>query len=56
MTCCITMHSAQGLAIGILTPIPLWLELGWPRLVGPTHQKTTCGSVDLLGVPRKEGK
>jgi hypothetical protein len=33
----ITMHSARGLAVGVLTPIPLWLDLGWPRLVGPAH-------------------
>jgi hypothetical protein len=42
--------------MGVLTPIPLWLDLGWPRPVGPTHQKTTRGPVDLLGIPRKEGK
>jgi hypothetical protein len=50
------MHSARGLAVGVLTPIPLWLDLGWPRPVGPAYQKTTRGLVDLLGVPRKEGK
>jgi hypothetical protein len=54
--CHVTMHSARGLAVGLLTPIPLWLDLGWPRLVGLAHQKTTCGPVDLLGIPRKEGK
>jgi hypothetical protein len=54
--CHITMHSARGLAVGVLTPTPLWLDLGWPRLVGPTHQKMTRGPVDLLSVPRKEGK
>jgi hypothetical protein len=42
--------------VGVLTPIPLWLDLGWPRSVGPAHQKTTRGPVDLLGVPRKEEK
>jgi hypothetical protein len=42
--------------MGVLTPIPLWLDLGWPSPVGPVHQKTTRGPVDLLGVPRKEGK
>jgi hypothetical protein len=52
----ITMHSARGLAMGVLTPIPLWLDLGWPRPDGPAHQKTTRGLVDLLGVPRKEEK
>jgi hypothetical protein len=50
------MHSAQGLAVGVLTPIPLRLDLGCPRLEGPAHQKTTRGLVDLLGIPRKEGK
>jgi hypothetical protein len=54
--CRITMHSARGLAVGVLTPIPLWLDLGWPRPVGLAHQKMTRGPVDLLGVPRKEGK
>jgi hypothetical protein len=39
--CCITMHSSWGLAMGVLTPIPLWLDSGWPRPVGLTHQKTT---------------
>jgi hypothetical protein len=42
--------------VGVLTPIPLWQELDWPRPVGLAHQKTTCGPVNLLGVPRKEGK
>jgi hypothetical protein len=45
-----------SMSVGVLTPIPLWLDLGWPRPVGPVHQKTTRGLVDLLGVPRKEGK
>jgi hypothetical protein len=54
--CCFIMHSARGLAVGVLTPIPLWLDLGWPRPEGPTHQKMTRGLVNLLGVPRKEGK
>jgi hypothetical protein len=44
------------LPVGVLTPIPLWLDLGWSRPVGLAHQKTTCGPVDLLGAPRKEGK
>jgi hypothetical protein len=38
-TCRITMHSAWGLAVGVLTPIPLRLDLGWLRPVGPTHEK-----------------
>jgi hypothetical protein len=50
------MHSARGLAVGVLTPIPLRLDLGWPRPEGLAHQKMTRGPVDLLGVPRKEGK
>jgi hypothetical protein len=44
------------LDVGVLTPIPLWLDLGWPRPLGPVHQKTTRGPVDLLGVPCKEVK
>jgi hypothetical protein len=44
------------LACGVLTPIPLRLDLGWPRPEGPARQKMTHGLVDLLGVPRKEGK
>jgi hypothetical protein len=54
--CRITMHSAQGLTVGVSTPIPLWLGFSWPRPVGPAHQKTTLGPVDLLGISRKEGK
>jgi hypothetical protein len=42
--------------VGVLTPIPLRLDLGWPIPEGPAHQKMTRGPVDLLGVPRKEGK
>jgi hypothetical protein len=33
------MHSARGLAVGVLTPIPLWLDLGWLRSVGSAHDK-----------------
>jgi hypothetical protein len=54
--CRITIHSARGLAMGVLTRIPLWLDLGWPRPVGLAHQKTTHGPVNLLGVPHKEEK
>ena len=43
-------------AVGVLTPIPLWLSLGQPGSVGPVHQKTTCGPVNLIGVPRKESR
>jgi hypothetical protein len=53
MACRFTMHSARGLAMGVLTPIPLRLDLGWPRLEGSAHQKITRVPVDLLGVPRK---
>jgi hypothetical protein len=37
--CRITMHGARGLAVGVLTPIPLWLDLSWLRSVGPAHGK-----------------
>jgi hypothetical protein len=43
-------------SMGVLTPIPLRLDLGWPRPEGSAHQKMTRGLVDLFGVPRKEGK
>jgi hypothetical protein len=33
------MHSARGLAVRVLTPILLWLDLGWLRPVGSTHEK-----------------
>jgi hypothetical protein len=56
MVCRIRIHGAQGLAMGVLTSIPLWLDLGWPKPVGLAHLKTTRGPVDLLSVPRKEGK
>jgi hypothetical protein len=56
MACRIRIHGARGLAVGALTPIPLCLDLGWPRPVGLAHQKKMRGPVDLLGVPRKEGK
>jgi hypothetical protein len=55
---CIVLASFAGayqLGVGVLTPITLWLDLGWPRPVGLAHQKTIRGPVDLLGVPRKEG-
>ena len=31
MACRSIIHGAQGLAVGVLTPIPLWLGLGQPR-------------------------
>jgi hypothetical protein len=39
MACHIKIHSAQGLAMGVLTPTPLRLYLGWLRSVGPAHGK-----------------
>ena len=53
MACRIIIHGARGIAVGVLTPIPLWLSLGWPGSMGSIHQKTTCGLVNLIGVPRK---
>jgi hypothetical protein len=52
----VTHSRIVKLYVGVLTPISLRLDLGWPRLEGPAHQKMTRGLVDLLGVPRKEGK
>ena len=49
-------HGALGLAMGVLTPIPLRLRLGQPRSVGSIHQKTTHGPANLFGVPRKESR
>ena len=54
MACRIIIYGARGLAMGVLTPIPLWLSLGQPGSMGSVHQKTTCGPVNLIGVPRKE--
>ena len=56
MACCSIIHGARGLAVGVLTPIPLWLSLGRPGSMGSVHQKTTCGPVNLIGVPRKESR
>ena len=56
MACRIIIHGARGLAVGVLTPIPLWLSLGQPRSMGSVHQKMTCGPVNLIGVPRKESR
>ena len=39
------IHGARGLAVGVLTPIPLRLGLGQPRSGGSAHQKTTRRSV-----------
>ena len=56
MACRSIIHGARGLAMGVLTPIPLWLSLGRPGSVGPVHQKTTCGPINLIGVPGKESR
>jgi hypothetical protein len=37
---CIVLTSIAGayqLGVGVLTPITLWLDLGWPRPVGLAH-------------------
>ena len=39
MACRNIIHGAWGLAVGVLTPIPLWLSLGRPRSMGPVHPK-----------------
>ena len=56
MACRSIIHGARGLAVGVLTPIPLRLSLGRPGSVGPVHQKTTCGPANLFGVPCKESR
>ena len=37
MACRSIMHDARGLAVGVLTPIPLRLGLGWPGPGGLAH-------------------
>ena len=39
MACCSIIHSARGLAVGVLTPIPLRLSLGQPGSMGSVHSK-----------------
>ena len=39
MACHSIIHDARGLAVGVLTPIPLWLGLGWPGSMGSVHPK-----------------
>ena len=56
MACCSIIHGARGLAVGVLTPIPLRLGLGRPGSVGPVHQKTMRGPANLFGVPHKESR
>ena len=36
-TCRNIIHGARGLAVGVLTPIPLWLGSGWPGLGDLAH-------------------
>ena len=56
MACRSIIHGARGLAVGVLTPIPLRLSLGRPGSVSLVHQKTTRGSANLFGAPRKESR
>jgi hypothetical protein len=56
MACRSIIHGARGLVVGVLTPIPLRLRLGWPGSVGPVHQKTTRGPTNLFEVPRKKSR
>ena len=56
MACRSIIHGARGQAVGVLTPIPLWLSLGQPGSMGPVHQKMTRGPANLFGVPRKESR
>ena len=56
MACHSIIHGARGLAVGVLTPIPLRLGLGRPGLVGSVHQKTTRGPTNLFGVQHKESR
>jgi hypothetical protein len=53
---CQPRNSLPTSIVRVLTPIPLRLDLGWPRPEGPAHRKMMHGPVDLLGIPRKEGK
>ena len=39
MACRSIIHGARGLAVGVLTPIPLRLSLGWPGSMGLIHPK-----------------
>ena len=56
MACHVRIHGARGLAVGVLTPIPLRLCLGRLGLGSLAQQETTRGPIDLLGVPRKESR
>ena len=39
MACRSIIHGARGLAVGVLTPIPLRLSLGRPGSMGLVHPK-----------------
>ena len=39
MACRSIIHGARGLAVEVLTPIPLRLGLGRPGSMGPVHPK-----------------
>ena len=41
---------------GGINPYTLMAKLGPARIGGSVHQKTTCGPVNLIGVPRKESR
>ena len=56
VACRSIIHGARGLAMGVLTPIPLRLGLGRPSSEGLVHQKTTRGPANLFGVPHKESR
>jgi hypothetical protein len=45
------------LIVGVLTLIPLWLDLGWPRPVGlPIRRRRVAQSICLTSHARKESK
>jgi hypothetical protein len=51
--CRYRIHSARGLAVGVLTPIPLRLDMGRPRPDGSAHYMTTRDPDHRDGVSRK---
>jgi hypothetical protein len=55
--CHIRIHGAQGLAMGVLTPIPLWLDLGgsdqWPW---PIRRRRVSQSICSVSHARKKSK
>jgi hypothetical protein len=51
------MHSARGLVVGVLTHIPLQIDLGWPRPEAwPTKRLLVAQSIYLASHARKESK